>query len=239
MTAEKLQDAIGLLPADLVAAADRLRTAPRTRVVQWKRCVSLAACLVLVLSVGLVVRWEILPRMDAKTAKTEAAPEAPMAMAPAPMENQAAADSAVSDMAVEEAAAPEAPAEVGGGIIRETPAGEDGLGIDHAHSFAEDKKEAEEIPSGYWGNQVVRITLDGVEYDLDGGDSDAVINILRSLEYDPNGVCRCMTEFTVDTETLAGIQVNLTERFARCSLGQAALTEQQVTILRDIVDNLQ
>lgn len=238
MTAEKLLDAIGLLPADLVAAADRLRTAPRTRVVQWKRWVSLAACLVLVLSVGLVVRREILPGMGAKTAKTEAAPEAPMAMAPAPMEDQTAADSAFSDITVEEAA-PEAPAEVGGGIIRETPAGENGLSIDHDHAFAEDKKEAEEIPSGYWGNQVVRITLDGVEYDLHGGDSDAVTNILQSLAYDPNAVCRCMAEFTVDTEPLAGIQVNLTEAFARCSLGQAALTEEQVAVLREILDNLQ
>lgn len=227
MTAEKLQDAIGMLPPDLIAATDRLRTAPRTRVIRWQRWAAMAACFVLLMGAGLVFR--------PKGAKTEAAPEAPMA--------QITMESAVMGAPAEEAA-PEAPAEAGSSTnsaamgADEAPA-EDSLSVDHSHRFAEAKKEAEEIPSGFCGNLVTRITLDGVQYDLHGADSDAVTNILQSLDYDPDAVCRCMAEFTVDIETMAGIEVNLTEAFARCELGQAALTEQQVVILRDIVENLQ
>lgn len=230
MTAEKLQDAITLLPSDLIAATDRLRRAPRIRVIRWQHWTAMAACFVLLMGAGLV--------FQKKGSKTEAAPEAPMAMAP-----QITMESAVMEVPAEEAA-PEAPAEAGSSTnsaamgADEAPA-EDGLSVDHSHRFAEAKKEAEEVPSGYCGNLVTRITLDGVQYDLHGADSDAVTNILRSLDYDPDAVCRCMAEFTVDIETMAGIEVNLTEAFARCELGQAALTEQQVVILRDIVDNLQ
>ena len=35
-----------------------------------------------------------------------------------------------------------------------------------------------------------------------------------------------------------GIQVNLTEAFARCERGQAALTEEQVQTIRTIIENL-
>lgn len=230
MTAEKLQDAISLLPSDLIKATDRLRTAPRTRVIRWQHWAAMAACFVLLMGAGLVFRK--------KGAMTDAAPEAPMAMAP-----QITMESAVMEVPAEEAA-PEAPADAGSSTnsaamgADEAPA-EDGLSVDHSHRFAEAKKEAEEVPSGFCGNLVTRITLDGVQHDLHGADSDAVTNILKSLEYDPDTVCRCMTEFTVDTETLAGVQVNLTEAFARCELGQAALTGQQVAILRDVVENLQ
>jgi putative NADPH-quinone reductase len=51
-------------------------------------------------------------------------------------------------------------------------------------------------------------------------------------------VCRCMAEFIVDTEKLSGIHVNLTQGFARCEKGQAALTEEQARILQEIIDRL-
>ena len=56
MTTEKLQDAIGQLPADLIAATDRLRTASGTKVIQWKRWIAMAACLVLLLGCGVILR---------------------------------------------------------------------------------------------------------------------------------------------------------------------------------------
>lgn len=229
MTAEKLQDAIGLLPSDLIAATDRLRTAPRSRVIQWKHWAAMAACFVLLMGAGLV--------FQRKGTKMEAAPEAPMAMAP-----KITLESAMEEAPAEEAA-PEAPAEMGSSTTSaakgadELPAEEE-LWIDHSHRFAEAEKEAEEVPSGYCGNLTVRLTVNGEAYELHGADADAAANILTSLDYDPNVVCRCVAEFTVDTETLTGIQVNLTEAFARCELGQAALTEEQVTILREILDNL-
>lgn len=231
MTAEKLQDAITLLPGDLVTATDRLRTVPRARVFYWKPVLATAACFILLLSAGFVFR-----RTNLMGTKTESAAAAPMA--PAIMESQVTADGAVPELFVEEAA-PETPMEIGGGAITEVPAAENGLCVDHSHRFAEAKKEAEKIPSGYCGNLAVRIVLNGEQHDLYGADADAATNILRSLDYDPNTVCRCMAEFTVDLETLAGIEVNLKEAFARCKKGQAALTEEQVAIFQEIIENLQ
>jgi len=231
MTAEKLHDAISLLPADLVAATDRLRTVPRTRIFYWKPVLATAVCLVLLLSTGFVFQRKLLPDLGARTESAAAAP-----MVPSAMESQIA-DSAAPDLFAEEAA-PEAPAEIGGGI-QEVPAAENGLCIDHSHRFAEAKKEPEEMPSGYSGHFVTKIFVNGQEYELHGADSAAVTDILTGLVYDPDMLCRCMTEFTVDTELLTGIAVNLTQSFARCELGQAALTEEQVTILREILDNLQ
>lgn len=233
MTPEKLQDAIGQLPADLIAATDRLRTASGTKVIQWKRWIAMAVCLVLLLSTGMVFRRNILPGMGTKT-ESAAAPMAPQMM----MDEMAAAEAAP------EAALPEPPSDVGATQVpyEEKAMDKNSMAensvIDHSHRFAEAEKEVEEVPSGYCGNLVTRITLDGVQHDLYGADSDTVTNILRSLEYDPNMVCRCMAEFTVDTETLTGIEVNLSEAFARCELGQAALTEEQTVILRNILNNL-
>ena len=48
MTAETLHDALTLLPADLIAEADKKRTR-QPKVIPWKRYVSLAACLALCL----------------------------------------------------------------------------------------------------------------------------------------------------------------------------------------------
>lgn len=231
MTAEKLQDAITLLPGDLVAATDRLRTAPRTRVFYWKPVLATAACFAVLLSAGLVFQ-----RANLMSAKTESAAAAPMS--PAVMESQITADGAIPDLFAEEAA-PEPPMEIGGGTITEVPAAENGLCVDHSHRFAEPEEEAMEVPSGYSGHYVTKVYADGQEYELRGADSAAMTDILAGLDYDPDAVCRCMAEFTVDTELLAGIAVNLKEAFARCEKGQAALTEEQVTILREIIDNLQ
>ena len=81
MTTEKLMDAIGLLPADLVAAADRRRTAPRKPAIRWRRWAALAACAVLLLGVGQLVLPN-LPGMGGSRAPME---EAAQADAPAAM----------------------------------------------------------------------------------------------------------------------------------------------------------
>ncbi len=227
MTAEKLHDAIGLLPGDLVASTDRLRTAPRTKVFYWKPILATAACLVLLLSAGLVLQRKILPVTGMKTESAVAAPMAP----------QITMDSAAAEAPAAEAA-PMAPAEDAAGMVEESAA-ENGPWMDHSHRFAEAKKEAEEVPSGYSGNLVTKVWLDGREYTLHGADSAAMTDILTELAYDPDAVCRCMAEFTVDTESMTGIAVNLSEAFARCEQGQAPLTEEQVRILRDILEGLE
>ena len=61
-------------------------------------------------------------------------------------------------------------------------------------------------------------------------------DILINLAYDPKQVCRCLPEFTVNTELGSGYGVNLSESYARCEGGQAALTVEQVTAIREILD---
>ena len=54
MNAEILHDALNLLPGDLIAPVDQLRTAPRKPKRTWLRYASLAACAALVIFCGLV-----------------------------------------------------------------------------------------------------------------------------------------------------------------------------------------
>ena len=247
MTAEKLQDAITLLPGDLVAATDRLRTAPQTRVFYWKPVLTTAACFLLLLSAGFV--FQRTNRMSAKTESAAAAPMAPQIMMDEAPAAEAAPEAPAADTSAmgvpTEEIYPELPSDVGAPEVpyEEIAGSENGmkeeLYVDHSHRFAEPEEEAMEVPSGYSGHYVTKVYADGQEYELRGADSAAMTDILSGLNYDPDAVCRCMAEFTVDTELLTGIAVNLKEAFARCEKGQAALTEEQVTILREIIDNLQ
>lgn len=106
----------------------------------------------------------------------------------------------------------------------------------HDHQPAGEPQTVEDPVSGYCGNTVTKVTVDGEEYSFWGGDSVTLTDILENLAYDPGQVCRCMTEFTVDTEFGSGYGVNLTESFARCEAGQAALTAEQAEAIRDIID---
>ena len=53
MTPEKLQEAIGLLPSDLVAEADEKRNQLPKEKSQWKPIAAMAACFAVVLACGL------------------------------------------------------------------------------------------------------------------------------------------------------------------------------------------
>ena len=233
MTVETLHDALNLLPGDLVTATDRLRTAPKPQRIPWKRIISMAACLILVLSATLVFQQKILPGMGGKT---EAMAEAPAAMAPEMKEN-----GIVTEAPAEEAAHQEAPAADTAGTAAAQMAGEpetkEELCIDHSHRFAEETTE-DRPAVGYCGNMMTTVYLNGEAYSFAGSDSVAVTDILINLEYDPENVCRCAAEFTVDTEMISGIDVNLTEGFARCEQGQAALTAEQAKTIQEVLDRL-
>lgn len=229
MTVHDLHDALNDLPSDLITAADKVRTKQTPKVIRWQRWVSLAAVLTLVIGTTLVFRKNIgfdslkgasvMPESVMQQAPAAAAP-----MAPVPVEDAVAAEEAI----------PEAPAQDSAtGTVMEN-----GICIDHSHRFAEPVAPGE-VPSGYCGELTVTVTIAGQPHSLTGADALAMTEILRALPYDPAQVCRCMTDITVDTETLKGIQLNLTEAFARCELGQAALTEEQAKILQDIIDSLQ
>lgn len=235
MTVEILHDALNLLPGDLVTATDKLRTAPKTRAVPWKRLLPVAACFVLLFGLGMVIRKELPDHIMMQKDAAAEAPAAAAPMAPAPMEQEMAADEAKK----EEPAA-EAPAEDAMGsnsVTGEENGLEEELYIDHSHRFAEE--ESEDKPAvGYCGNMMTTIYLDGGEYSFAGSDSVAVTDILIHLDYEPDHVCRCMAEFRVDTEMLPDIEVNLSQAFARCEKGQAALTQEQVKTIRQIIDSL-
>ncbi len=86
MTVEELHDALTLLPADLVAEADKRRSR-KPRVVLWHRWAAMAACLTLILSCGILYRQGKMRRpescnqapvaYDAEAAPAEAAPQTP------------------------------------------------------------------------------------------------------------------------------------------------------------------
>lgn len=230
MTVHDLHDALNLLPSDLITAADRIRTVPAPRVIHWQRWASLAAVLALVVGTTLFFQryigfGSLKGTASAPESVMQQAPAAAAPMAPLPMEDEVAA----------EEAKPEAPAQdSASGTVTEN-----GICIDHSHRFAEQPETVDDPMEGYCGNMLTTIYLDEMNFTLSGSDSVAITNILINLDYDPDRICCCMAEFTVDTEMLSGIQVNLTEAFARCDQGQAALTEEQVELIQNIIDTLQ
>lgn len=107
---------------------------------------------------------------------------------------------------------------------------------DHIHELATEPQTVEDPVSGYCGNTVTTVYVDGKTYSFCFDDSVALTDLLINLDYDPEQVCRCVTEFTVDTEFGTGYGVNLTEGFARCEKGQVSLTAQQVETIREILE---
>ena len=228
MTVHDLHDALNELPPDLIMAADRVRRASAPKVIPRQRWVSLAAVLALVVGTTLVFQRNIgFDGLKGASAEPESAmQQAPAAAAPmAPVEDEAAA----------EEAKPEAPAQdsAASGTVTEN-----GICIDHSHRFAE-AEEGGRATGAYCGNMEVTIEIAGQRHVISGRDAVKVTDILVNLDYDPAQVCRCMTDITVDTETLKGIQLNTAEGFVRCEKGQTALTEEQARILQDIIDSLQ
>lgn len=108
---------------------------------------------------------------------------------------------------------------------------------DHSHTPAEDPQTVEDPYSGYCGNTMTTITLDGKEYTFEGSDSVYLTDLLLNLDYDPMRVCRCTPEFEVTTEFGGPYGVNLSQGYARCEVGQADLTVEQVELIQEILDN--
>ena len=107
---------------------------------------------------------------------------------------------------------------------------------DHSGLPPEEPQTVEDPVSGYCGNTVTEVTLDGETYSFWGGDSVNLTDIVINLAYDPGAVCKCLPEFTVDTEFGDGYGVNLTENYVRCEAGQAPLTAEQTEEIREIIE---
>lgn len=108
---------------------------------------------------------------------------------------------------------------------------------DHNHTLAEESQTVDDPVTGYCGNTMTTITKNGREYTFMGGDSVNLTDVLINLRYDPMKVCRCLPEFTVTTELGGPYGVNLSQGYARCSDGQADLTEEQVVLIWQILNN--
>lgn len=117
MTAEQFHDALTLLPEDLVARADRIRSRKRTRI-PWKSCAAIAACFAVLLCSAAFYRHF---QQDSAPTALAAAPfaanqeeaadaaEAPrMEAAPADSDAGATADSAILYPCVETPCRPNA-----------------------------------------------------------------------------------------------------------------------------------
>jgi hypothetical protein len=64
----------------------------------------------------------------------------------------------------------------------------------------------------------------------------ALTDLLLYLDYQ-EGICRCLPEYSVETEfSEEPYGVNLSSGYARHGEGQVELTEEQVELIRDILD---
>ena len=58
---------------------------------------------------------------------------------------------------------------------------------------------------------------------------------LPNLPYSQYRVCKCLPQYTLET-SFGTFGVHLTEGYARCENGQAALTKDQIEIIRSIIE---
>ena len=106
----------------------------------------------------------------------------------------------------------------------------------HRHSPAGEPLTVEDPVTGYCGNTITEVVLGEEVFSFWGSDSVTLTDILINLNYDPDQICRCLPEFTVNTEFGSGYGVSLSGAYARCKAGQAALTGAQVDQIRGILD---
>ena len=230
MTPEQIHDALTLLPSDLIAEVDEKRNR-KPKVIPLKRYAAMAASFVLVLcsglyclqlfgSMGASKETASLPTLahQENSLYAEAAPEAPAAQA-APREDICGV--------------PTAPAS-------EENAGASGnLSNDHAHTPREPMEEDGPLMKGTWcGNMTATVYLGEEAHTLSGADAVTLTDILYYLDYDPDALCSCPVEFTVDTEMNQGYEINLTEYFVRYEGRQAALTPEQAEAIHQILENI-
>lgn len=106
----------------------------------------------------------------------------------------------------------------------------------HSHSPAAEPLTVDAPVSGYCGNTTTEILLNDQSYSFWGEDSVTLTDIFINLSYDPGQICRCLPEFTVNTEFGSGYGISLSNAYVRCEAGQAALTVAQVEQIRGILE---
>lgn len=111
----------------------------------------------------------------------------------------------------------------------------------HIHTLATVGNEIEHEPFGYCGNTITKIraadATNADERSFWGGDSVELTDLLRFLDYS-EPTCKCLPEYTVDTEFESGYGINLTEGYARHGDGQAQFTAEQLAAVRNIINRV-
>lgn len=107
---------------------------------------------------------------------------------------------------------------------------------DHNHKPADAPQTVQETISGYCGNIQTTLYVGDKEYTFMYGHSVTLTDILANLDYDPMKVCRCRPEYWVDTEFASGYGINLRSGYARCEMGQADLTREQIDTIAQIIE---
>lgn len=108
-------------------------------------------------------------------------------------------------------------------------------GTDHTHHVATEAQTVDDPVTGYCGNIQTTLRIKDKAYTFMYGHSVTLTDILINLNYNPLFVCRCLPEYTVDTEFGKGYGINLTEGYARCEKGQADLTQEQIDQIAAII----
>jgi len=107
---------------------------------------------------------------------------------------------------------------------------------EHDHQVASEPQTVDGPVVGYCGNTQTTLYIDGEAYTFMYDESVTLTDILLNLDYDPNKLCNCLPEYTVDTEFGKGYGINLTDGYARCNKGQADLTAGQLDQIRSIIE---
>ena len=114
---------------------------------------------------------------------------------------------------------------------------------EHNHKLSSGNNVVEHEVFGYCGNTITTITYKYFGKGDDkswtksfmGGNSVALTDLLRHLDY-KEGICRCLPEYTVDTEFGTGYGINLTEGYARYNGCQVSLTAEQIKEITAIME---
>ena len=97
---------------------------------------------------------------------------------------------------------------------------------------------------GYCGNTITTVRcgggLEGEEWvkSFWGSPSVELTDLLLYLDYSGD-ICRCLPEYVVETEfSDTAYGVNLTAGYVRHDGGQVSLTEEQVSLIESIIDQI-
>lgn len=110
----------------------------------------------------------------------------------------------------------------------------------HDHESPAEGNVLEHEVGGYCGNTVTTVSYrvlgeDSWSASFWGNDSVELTDLLLYLDY-TGDMCRCPTEYTVDTEFGENYGINLTKGFVRYEDCQVVLTAEQAELIKEILD---